>query len=198
VYQDLGISLPDWVRRTRGFTVNVAAYDAVRDRAYVETARRLDEALVTRSSFVVVDAVHGEPAKRAAVYEVCHGRGATPVLLLCRCDDPEEVGRRVRARVGREGEPPHEASHLSVVRDISRRWCDPAGDRLPDGRAPTVITYETCAGVVSVAAGAGAPGLDRVLASLRMGSSHSGPPPASGRGAGGTAEGQAIDRWTYP
>jgi predicted kinase len=25
VYQALGISLPDWVRRTRGFTVNVEA-----------------------------------------------------------------------------------------------------------------------------------------------------------------------------
>ena len=36
VYADLGIRLPDWVERTRGFTVNVHEYDHVRDRAYAE------------------------------------------------------------------------------------------------------------------------------------------------------------------
>src|SRR5262245_25892830 len=30
VYQALGIDLPEWVRRTRGFTVNVTAYDRAR------------------------------------------------------------------------------------------------------------------------------------------------------------------------
>ena len=41
VYQSLGIVLPEWVRRTRGFTMEVAAYDAVRDDAYREMDRRL-------------------------------------------------------------------------------------------------------------------------------------------------------------
>jgi predicted kinase len=191
VYQDLGISVADWVRRTRGFTVDVAAYDAVRDRAYVEMARRLDVTLVARTSPVVVDAVHGEPAKRAAVYQVCRARGATPVLLVCRCDDPAEVTRRLRERQGREREPPHEASDVSVFHDISRRWRDPAEDRLPDGRAPTVITYETRTGAVSVRAGAPAGELDRVLATLRQG-----PPSPGVRGRGAEGDGQAIDRGT--
>jgi len=37
---------------------------------------------------------------------------------------------------------------LSVFRDIARRWRDPDGDRLPDGRAPALITYDTGAGVL--------------------------------------------------
>ena len=45
VYADLGIRLPDWVVRTRGFTVNVHEYDQVRDRAYEEIARRLERNL---------------------------------------------------------------------------------------------------------------------------------------------------------
>jgi predicted kinase len=143
VYQALGIDLPDWVRRTRGFTVDVDAYDRVRDEAYAEMARRLDEALAGGAALVIVDAVHGEPEKRAGVYAICGRRGATPVLLRCRCDDPAEVERRFRARCGLEHEPPREASDLSVFRDIARRWQDPAGDRLPDGRAPTLITYDT-------------------------------------------------------
>jgi predicted kinase len=191
VYQDLGISVPDWVRRTHGFTVNVAAYDAVRDRAYVEMARRLDAALIARNSLVVVDAVHGEPAKRAAIYEVCRARGATPVLLVCRCDDPAEVTRRLREREGREREPPHEASDVSVFHDIARRWRDPTGDRLPDGRAPTVITYETRTDAVSVEAGAPAGELERVLATLRQR-----PPSPGSAGRGAERDGQAIDRWT--
>jgi predicted kinase len=191
VYQDLGISVSDWVRRTRGFTVDVAAYDAVRDLAYVEMARRLDAALIARSAPVVVDAVHGEPAKRAAVYQVCRARGAIPVLLLCRCDDPAEVTRRLREREGREREPPHEASDVSVFHDISRRWRDPAGDRLPDGRALTIVTYETCTGVVAIEGGAPPADLDRVLAALREG-----PPSPRGRGRGAEREGQAIDRGT--
>jgi predicted kinase len=166
VFQALGISLPEWVRRTRGFTVDVDAYDRVRDQAYEEMARRLDAALGGGPPLVVVDAVHGEPVKRAAVYAICLARGATPVLLHCRCDDPAEVARRFRGRHGREDEPPNEASDLSVFRDIARRWTDPAGDRLPDGRSPTVISYDTRTGVVAVRAGAEAPGVDRVLALL--------------------------------
>ncbi|MGH7264364.1 MAG: AAA family ATPase [Candidatus Rokuibacteriota bacterium] len=108
VYQALGISLPDWVRRTRGFTVDVQAYDRVRDQAYSEMARRLDQVLVAGASLVIVDAVHGERAKRAVVYAICRAHGTAPVLLLCRCDDPVEVGRRFRARNGREYEPQHE------------------------------------------------------------------------------------------
>src|SRR5262245_7710823 len=77
VYQSLGISLPDWVRRTRGFTADVDAYDRVRDAAYAEMGRRLDAVLAAGASLVIVDAVHGEPAKRAAVYAICLARGAT-------------------------------------------------------------------------------------------------------------------------
>jgi predicted kinase len=157
VYRALGISLPEWVRRTRGFTVDVAAYDRLRDQAYAEMAKQLDEALAAGTTIVIVDAVHGEHDKRAVVYGMCHARGATPVLLLCRCDDLAEVRRRFRRRDGREHDPPHEASDLSVFRDISRRWCDPAEDRLSDGRAPTVITYDTHAEAVRVNWGARVP-----------------------------------------
>jgi predicted kinase len=165
VYQTLGISLPDWVRRTRGFTTDIEAYDRVRDEAYAEMGRRLDAALVGRASLVIVDAVHGEWAKRAAVYAICLARGATPVLVECRCDDPVEVARRFRERNGREHEPPNEASDLSVFRDIARRWTDPVGDRLPDGRSPTVICYDTWTRAVGTRRGAG-PTADRVMASL--------------------------------
>ena len=108
----------------------------------------------------------GQPDKRAAVYAISLEQGATPTLLHCRCDDPAEVARRFRARNGREHEPPNEASDLFVFRDIARRWTDPAGDRLPDGRTPTVISYETGTGVVGVREGAEAPCVDRVVTSL--------------------------------
>ena len=66
-----------------------------------------------------------------------------------------------------------------------------AKDRLPDGRAPTVITYEPRTGAVSVRAGAPAGELDRVLATLRQG-----PPSPGVRGRGAEGDGQAIDRGT--
>lgn len=165
VYQTLGIVLPEWVRRTRGFTVNVDGYDRVRDEAYAEMGRRLQRALSVRSPVVIADAVHGEPAKRAAVYAICQAWTATPVLLHCRCDDPAEVARRFRARTGREHEPPNEASDPSVFRDIARRWTDPADDRLPDGRMPTVISYDTGNGIVLVR-GERSACVDRILAAL--------------------------------
>jgi len=143
VYQRLGIRLPEWVARTRGFTEGVEAYEQVRDHAYDEMARSLEETLVTGSSLVIVDAVHGELPKRQAVYRICLTHGATPVIVLCECDDWRETERRFAARRGREGEPPHEASDLAVYRDIKRRWQHPAADTLPHGRAPTILTVDT-------------------------------------------------------
>ncbi len=143
VYQRLGIRLSEWVAATRGFTEGVEAYEQVRDHAYEEMARLLEETLVAGASLVIVDAVHGELPKRQAVYGICLTLSATPVIVLCECDDWRETERRFAARRGREGEPEHEASDLAVYRDIKRRWQHPAADTLPDGRAPTILGVDT-------------------------------------------------------
>jgi predicted kinase len=144
VYAHLGIRLPDWVERTRGFTVNVHEYDEVRDRAYGEIARRLERSF-GGTGLVILDAVYGERAKRSVIYAICQRRGAEVGLVHCRCDDAHEVGRRFDARRGRESTPEHEASDRSVFDDIARRWEDPRMDLLADGRPPTVITVDTLA-----------------------------------------------------
>jgi predicted kinase len=150
VYQALGISLPDWVKRTGGFTEHVHEYDRVRDQAYREMARLLDESLRAGARCVILDAVHGEPPKRRVVYDICLAHGATPVIVLCECDDWREIESRFAARRGREREPEHEASDLAVYHDIKRRWQDPRQDRLPAGDFVTVIRYDTRRALVSV------------------------------------------------
>jgi predicted kinase len=142
VYADLGIRLPDWVERTRGFTVDVHEYDQWRDRAYDELARRLENRL-GGAPLVIIDAVYGERAKRSVIYAICRSRGVEVVLLHCRCDDPAEVARRLARRRGRERTPEHEASDQSVARDIARRWEDPHADPCGDAPAPTIITIDT-------------------------------------------------------
>lgn len=151
VFQALGISLPAWVERTRGFTVDVHEYDRLRDQAYAEMAVRLDKALASTAGVIVVDAVHGEPEKRQVVYGICHAQGVRPLLLRCRCADMREIERRFAARRGREMEPEREASDLAVFHDILRRWRDPSSDRLPDGTRPTIVTYDTLRGRLIVA-----------------------------------------------
>jgi predicted kinase len=143
VYQELGIVLSEWVERTQQFTVDVAAYDHVRDEAYTQMARRVDRSLNDGSALVIVDAVHGERDKRRGLYDTCHSRRAAPIVVLCCCDDFEEVRRRFRARRGHEREPQHEASDPSVFHDIRRRWETPLTDVLPDGTCPTILTYDT-------------------------------------------------------
>ena len=142
VYHALGISVPEWVRRTRGFTIDVAGYDRLRDRAYEEMARSLDTALA-RVRAVILDAVYGERPKREAVYSLCRAHGVEPTLVLCCCHDMALVSRRFEARRGREAIPEHEASDLAVFRDIARRWQDPRADRLADGSAPALVEYDT-------------------------------------------------------
>jgi predicted kinase len=139
VYQSLGIVLPEWVRRTRGFTVEVAAYDAVRDEAYREMHRRLEAALGAARTPVIVDALHGERDKRRAVWARCRAHGVRPALVWCRCDDAGQIAARFRARRGRDAEPEHEASDLSVFHDIARRWQDPR----EDGTWPVIAQYDT-------------------------------------------------------
>jgi predicted kinase len=142
VYTDLGIRLPDWVERTRGFTVNVHEYDEVRDRAYGEIARRLERS-IAGAGLVILDAVYSERAKRSEVYAICRSGGADVTLLHCRCDDANEIALRFDHRRGRESVPEHEASDRSVFRDIARRWEDPSADRFADGGTPTIITIDT-------------------------------------------------------
>ena len=138
VYRDLGISLPEWVRRTHGFTEGVAAYERLRDAAYVEMARRLQTGLKDGVAPIIVDAVHGEPEKRAAAYAACRAHGASPALVWCRCDDPAAIERRVRLRQGRELEPEHEAADASVVRHLTGLWTDPTSDV-----AIPIVVYDT-------------------------------------------------------
>lgn len=160
VYADLGIDLPAWVRRTRGFTVDSAAYERVRDAAYREMACRLETALVTTDELVIVDAVHGEAAKRRALYAVCAAHRRRPALLWCRCDDPDEVRWRLATRRGRERQPEHEASDPSVFRHIAGLWDDPTADGVRCGR------YDTTTGVFTAPAGAPFDAVARVLSGV--------------------------------
>ena len=149
IYQELGIVLPDWVKRTAGFSVNISGYDRVRDQAYAEMARRADADLAHGSPLVIIDAVHGERAKRQRLYEICSARGAMPILVICICADFTEVQRRFRAREGHEADPEREASDLSVLYDIRRRWESPFEDKLSDGAPPVIISYDTPNGTVA-------------------------------------------------
>jgi predicted kinase len=151
VFHSLGIVLPEWVRRTRGFTVEVAAYDVLRDEAYREMGRRLEAALAAGVTPVILDAVHGERDKRQAVWQRCHARGVQPILVWCRCDPADAIAARLRARHGRETEPEHEAADASVFRDIARRWQDPRDD----GTWPVIVEYDTHRDRVRVEGGAG-------------------------------------------
>lgn len=162
VFADLGISLPEWVRRTRGFAVDVDRYVERRDAAYREMARRLDAGLASGVTPIVVDAVHGEAAKRAAVYATCRAGGASPLLVWCRCDDAREIERRVLARRGREHEPEHEAADLSVVRHLAGLWTEPTAD----AAAVPIVVYDTLAGRVIARVGPPSPAADLVSSKL--------------------------------
>ena len=149
VYARLGIDLPAWVRRTEGFTRDVRAYERVRDAAYTamldELRARLTGAMgadVCGAPRVVVDAVHGEIAKRRAIYDVCQAYACRPIVVWCRCDDPNEIRRRITARVGRDG-PEHEANDLAVYDHLRSLWQPPCEERLPDGTSIPVMVYDT-------------------------------------------------------
>ena len=165
VYRDLGISLPDWVRRTSGFTERVEEYACLRDAAYREMERRLEDGLVAGARPIIVDAVHGEPTKRAAVYAACRARGASPLLVWCRCDDAAETARRMEARRGREWEGEHEAADVSVLRHLVGLWRDPTPDALSTTAVPILI-YDTLVSQVVDRLGPALPVADRVAAAL--------------------------------
>lgn len=169
IYQELGIVLTEWVERTAGFTMNVSDYDIVRDRAYGEMARRADLSLANGTPLVIIDAVHGERAKRQRLYEICAARRAAPILVECRCDDFNEVRRRFRAREGHETDPQHEASDLSVFRDIERRWESPAEDNVSADARPNILIYNTLNGRVARISGPELSILERIEAVLRSG-----------------------------
>jgi predicted kinase len=145
VYQELGISLPDWVRRTDGFRRDVTAYEQVRDAAYVRMLSLIKDHLTAGSRLVIVDAVHGESGKRTAVFEVCAAHEADPLLLWCRCEDRTEIERRLCMRRGREAEPECEASDWSVFEHLARLWEAPSHERSQSHAVP-LLSYDTWGG----------------------------------------------------
>jgi predicted kinase len=163
VFRDLGISLPRWIERTRGFREGVEPYLQLRDRAYVEMAVRADRALGTEA-LVIVDAVHGEPDKRRVLYGLAGRHGAAPVVIVCRCDDLTETRRRIDARRGRGHIPEHEACDFSVYEDIVKRWRPPAPDETPEPLP--VIAIETSRGRVAES-GAVSPAAARIAGAVR-------------------------------
>jgi predicted kinase len=148
IYQELGIVVSEWVRHTRGFSLHLREYDRVRDEAYLRMEVRVDAALTNGCPWVIVDFAHPELAKRRTLYKLARHHGATLAVVLCRCDDLEEVKRRFSARRGREMDPEHEASDLAVFRDIKRRWQNPISDPLPHGIRRTLLLNDTAEGVV--------------------------------------------------
>ena len=169
VFAALGISVADWVERTRGFAVGARDYEILRDRAYVEMARRLEAALATGPGPVIVDAAHVERAKRQAVYEICRRHGARPAVVWCRCDDAAEIARRLERRRGREREPEHEASDASVVRHLSGLWEDPRDDRLSAGVPVEIVVWDTASEGVTAGTATGADVAELVLGALGAG-----------------------------
>ena len=172
VYRDLGISLPEWVRRTHGFTEDVAAYERLRDAAYVEMARRLQAGLQDGVAPIIVDAVHGEPEKRAAVYAACRGHGTSPLLVWCRCDDVAETERRIAARRGREREGEHEAADLSVLRHLGGLWRDPTPAETRGASAVPILIYDTLASRIADRLGPAPPVVELVGAALASSNFH--------------------------
>jgi predicted kinase len=142
VYQELGISLPDWVRRTEGFTRDVTAYEQARDAAYARMLSLVKEHLTAGSRLVIVDAVHGESVKRKAVFDVCAAHEADPLLLWCRCEDRIEIARRLGVRRGRESEPECEASDWSVFEHLARLWEAPSEVSSESNPVP-ILSYDT-------------------------------------------------------
>lgn len=165
VFRDLGISLPEWVRRTNGFTERTAEYVALRDAAYREMGRRLEAGLGEGASPIIVDAVHGEPDKRSAVYARCRAHRAAPVLVWCRCDDVAETTRRIDARRGRERDGEHEAADPSVLRHLGGLWRDPTPDALGPAGVPIVV-YDTATSRPVDRLGPPSPVVDLVVAVL--------------------------------
>jgi len=147
VYQELGICLPDWVQRTRGFTHDVTAYEQARDEAYARMLRLLECHLTGGAELVIIDAVHGEPTKRRAIFHVCARLGADPLLVWCRCEDRQETERRIMRRRGREADPACEASDRSVFDHIARLWEPPSRERCGSAVVP-ICTYDTQLGAL--------------------------------------------------
>jgi predicted kinase len=145
VYQELGISLPDWVRRTDGFTRDVTAYEQARDAAYARMLSLVTEHLTAGSRLVIVDAVHGESVKRRAVFDVCAAHEAVPLLLWCRCEDRTEIERRLGLRRGRESEAECEASDWSVFEHLAGLWEAPSQERSQSNAVP-ILSYDTWLG----------------------------------------------------
>src|SRR5262249_36496433 len=104
--------------------------------------RRLEAALAAASRPVIVDAVHGERAKRRMMCEIAWRHHEVPILLWCQCNSAREVRRRFAIRHERAAIPEHEAADLSVFSHVASLWEDPADDVMTDGECRVVI-YDT-------------------------------------------------------
>ena len=110
---------------------------------YGEMGRRAKESL-RKGRNVILDASFSFFWQRSQVYIMAQFLGVDIYILRCVCENEEEVRRRLGIRKENQKGPLNEApawkTYMSTV-----KYSQPVEqDRLPNGRKPKIIEYDTC------------------------------------------------------
>jgi len=87
-----------------------------RDKAYAELLRRLEGGLSEGKSFVL-DGTFALSRWRQSVYDVCIRRQLHLCVVVCLCEDPEEIARRLAIRRSKTNQMPDDEA------DQIEYWC---------------------------------------------------------------------------
>jgi predicted kinase len=114
----------------------------VSPRVYGEIARRAKEGLKQHRN-VILDATYNFFWQRNPIYTIAESFDTDFYILRCTCKDEKIIKKRLRIR-GDPSSPFNEASAWETYLSTVRYSESIEKDRLPDGRKPKIIEYDTC------------------------------------------------------
>lgn len=142
IYNDVELLSTLSIRHSLGL-MNELYSDEIRDKVYQRMSELVEYQLVNKTRIVILDGNFSKAHRRETIYQLAAQHGAGVVIVNCVVDKDSVIAERLNYRNQHQDEIQHKAASLDLYHMIKNSSDPITNDRLPDGRTPIILEYET-------------------------------------------------------
>jgi len=142
IYSDVELLSTLSVRHSLGLMDELYS-DEIRDRVYQRMSELVEQQLANGTRIVILDGNFNRAHRRQAIYRLAERYNAGVVVVNCVVAEDSAIAERLDYRSQHQEEIQHKAASLDLYYMIKNSSDPITDDRLPGGRLPVILEYET-------------------------------------------------------